>query len=279
MAVATRKECKDAVSVYGTEQWNAICSFPTATLDLAALTWSPDGASILVQDTRLRYRLLVYSPTGDLVARYQAYEHALGVRATSWSPDGSCLAVGSFDQVVRLLNPLSWRVVTEFTHAQPKLLPRASLSAETSALVEEAPGQYTTATDLGTLTLGSVKVDSTKLVPKVGVGLMAWSHDGNYLVTRDESMPTVLWIWDTSGLCQLLVQLEPVRSVKWAPGATALAFGTGGGQLYFWTPAEGVRAVELPAEGQCTGLQWGADGSYLCVSGKTVAFACAVGVE
>ena len=62
MAVATRKECKDAVSVYGTEQWNAICSFPTATLDLAALTWSPDGGSIMVQDTRLCYRLLVLLP-------------------------------------------------------------------------------------------------------------------------------------------------------------------------------------------------------------------------
>lgn len=34
--------------------------------------------------------------------------------------------------------------------------------------------------------------------PRMGVGLMHWSFDEAYLLTKNENCPSVLWVWRTS---------------------------------------------------------------------------------
>lgn len=38
------------------------------------------------------------------------------MKSVSWSPCGQFLAVGSYDQMLRVLNHLTWKVFAEFTH-------------------------------------------------------------------------------------------------------------------------------------------------------------------
>lgn len=38
---------------------------------------------------------------GTPLARYRAYEDALGVKSVAWAPSGQLLAVGSYDQARR----------------------------------------------------------------------------------------------------------------------------------------------------------------------------------
>jgi WD40 repeat protein len=105
LAVATRRDCKDHLSLYDASAgggWACLCTWPLDTVDLAGVSWAPDGTALCVQDTVLEYRLQVYSLQGELLARYAAYENALGIKAVQWSPDGAFLAVGSYDQVLKL---------------------------------------------------------------------------------------------------------------------------------------------------------------------------------
>ena len=44
---------------------------------------------------------------------YSAYDDALGIKTVRWSPTGQLLAVGSFDQKLRVLNCLNWRCALE----------------------------------------------------------------------------------------------------------------------------------------------------------------------
>ena len=44
-------------------------------------------------------RVAIYSPQGQLLGSFSAYDEALGVRCTAWSPSGQLLAVGSCDKV------------------------------------------------------------------------------------------------------------------------------------------------------------------------------------
>lgn len=74
LAMAERRECKDAVSVISTDTWTIAAHFTTATTDLANLKWSPDSTSIAVWDAPLDYLLLLYSPDGRLLHRYAAYD-------------------------------------------------------------------------------------------------------------------------------------------------------------------------------------------------------------
>lgn len=60
--------------------------------------------------------MLIYSPDGRCLFKYAAYENALGVKSVTWSPCGQFLGVGSYDQIVRVLNQLTWKPAAEFSH-------------------------------------------------------------------------------------------------------------------------------------------------------------------
>ncbi|XVF11266.1 hypothetical protein REPUB_Repub08aG0012000 [Reevesia pubescens] len=92
--------------------------FAVDTLDLADSQWSPDDSAIVIWDSPLEYKVLIYSPDGRCrcLFKYQAYESGLGVTSVSWSPCGQFLAVGSYDQMLRVLNHLTWKTFAEFMH-------------------------------------------------------------------------------------------------------------------------------------------------------------------
>lgn len=55
----------------------------------------------------------------------------------------------------------------------------------------------------------------------LGAGTVAWSHDGSYVLTRCDSMPSALWVWDTARLelAALLQQAHPVKCAEWDPAS------------------------------------------------------------
>lgn len=111
---------------------------------------------------------------------------------------------------------------------------------------------------------------------KLFSGLLAWSKDSQYICTRNDSMPTALWIWDMQRLevAAILVQKEPIRAAVWDPTCTRLLLCTGSSHLYMWTPS-GAFCVCSPLPGfSITDLKWNIDGSCLLLKDKD-AFCCA----
>lgn len=116
MALAERRDCRDFVSIFDCSQWQLVKNFPVETKDLAGLSWSPDGKVLCVWDSCLDYKVLLYSMDGRSVASYSAYEHALGVKCVRWSPSSQFLAIGSYDQKIRVLNHVTWKTVAAHSH-------------------------------------------------------------------------------------------------------------------------------------------------------------------
>lgn len=50
-------------------------------------------------------------------------------------------------------------------------------------------------------------------------GLVSWSPDSQFLVTRNDNMSGSLWVWDmtTMELSSVLCHLSDVLDAKWAP--------------------------------------------------------------
>ena len=273
MALAERRDCKDVLSVFECSSWQLVQHFPVATHDLAGLRWAPDGSVLAVWDSVLDYKVLMYSMNGRCLATYSAYEHALGVKTVTWAPSGQFLAVGSFDEKLRVLNHLTWRAVAEHTHpltvdsngvavyqeVEAKVPPLAPRTAARQSHYEPLPLP---------VSVPAVRPDPEKPNPKLGVGLASFSPDSRYVMSRNDNMPCAVWVWDMLELrlAALLLHTSPVRDVQWDPCQPRLAIATGCGRLYLWSPA-GAVSVCVPCDPafSLTRLVWHPNGTSLAL--------------
>ncbi|XP_047939297.1 WD repeat-containing protein WRAP73 [Salvia hispanica] len=297
-AICTRRDCKDYVNLLSCHTWEIMGVFAVDTLDLADIQWSPDDSAIVIWDSILEYKVLIYSPDGRCLSKYQAYESGLGVKSVSWSPCSQFLAVGSYDQMIRVLNHLTWKVFAEFTHLsnvrgpcaaavfkevdEPLLLDMSELSLSDEFIQRSSDNGAETCIQVRydvlevPVTLPTQKPPADKPNPKQGIGLMSWSSDSQYMCTRNDSMPTVVWVWDVQRLelAAILIQKDPVRAAAWDPTCCRLVLCTGSSNLYMWTPS-GAYCINAPfPQFSVLDLKWNSDGSCLILKDKD-SFCCA----
>ncbi|XP_053307920.1 WD repeat-containing protein WRAP73 [Spea bombifrons] len=267
MALAERRDCTDYVSIFVCNDWRLLRHFETETQDLTGIEWAPNGCVLAVWDTCLEYKMLLYSLDGRLLSSYRAYEWSLGIKSVAWSPSSQFLAVGSFDEKVRILNHVTWKPIKELSHPATVNHPKAVVYKE----LERCPGVATDElmfplpkgkpsslfsvrskyeiADVP-VTLRVIKPDTDRANPELGVGMLAFSPDNRYLASRNDNMPCSVWIWDVQKmrLFAVLEQTLPVRSFLWDPIQPRLAVCTGNSKVYLWSPAGSV-SVPVPTEG------------------------------
>jgi WD40 repeat protein len=109
MAIAERRECKDWVSIYYTgNEWKLVNTFEVETLDLVDLQWIKEDTAILLWDSPLECKILVYSAmTGELIAKHCPHTLGLGVKSVSSSPNSSYIIAAFFDPKIRVYNAIS----------------------------------------------------------------------------------------------------------------------------------------------------------------------------
>lgn len=114
-------------------------------------------------------------------------------------------------------------------------------------------------------TLPTVTSSPNDSQPKIGISTIAFNNpDGNLIATRNDSMPTTVWIWSLKLLrpYAVLVQLNPIKSISWHPTIPDLLMiqctpdsSTGEpstmsqGVVYLWSAAwSQPRAVTVPMD-------------------------------
>ncbi|XP_056102777.1 WD repeat-containing protein WRAP73 [Rhinichthys klamathensis goyatoka] len=298
MALAERRECKDYISVFVCDDWHLLRHFESETQDLAGLEWSPNGCVLAVWDNSLEYKMLLYSLDGRLLSSFSAYEWSLGIKSVSWSPSSQFLAVGSYDEKVRILNHITWKKITEFEHPATIVNTKAVVFKE----VEKRPVVGSEDLSIHQLTVDNslfstqskyeitqlptqvlvIKPDPDRANPKIGVSAMAFSADNRYLATKNDNMPQSLWVWDMQrlGLLAVLEQTGPVRCFVWDPHRPRLALCTGNTKVYLWSPA-GCVSVNVPVEGsfQVQSVFWHCSGSSLILLSKEQLCLCYMETE
>lgn len=66
LAVGHRIECKDHIGVYSVQPWQELSKFRSRTNDMVSLQWTPGGTHLVAQDSQLQYRLMIYTPAGEV---------------------------------------------------------------------------------------------------------------------------------------------------------------------------------------------------------------------
>ncbi|XP_026867092.1 WD repeat-containing protein WRAP73 isoform X1 [Electrophorus electricus] len=287
MALAERRDCKDYISVFVCDDWHLLRHFETDTQDLAGVEWSPNGCVLAAWDSCLEYKMLLYSLDGRLLSTYSAYEWSLGIKSVAWSPSSQFLAIGSYDEKVRILNHITWKKLTEFEHhptitnskavvfkevEKRPVIPTEDLSIQQIAM-ESSLFDIQSKYEIPPLPVQVpvVKPDPDRANPKIGISAIAFSVDNRYLATKNDCMPQSVWVWDMQrlGPTAVLEQTAPVRFFAWDPRRPRLALCTGNTKLYLWSPA-GCVSVKVPVEGgfQVQSLFWHCSGDSVVLLGK-----------
>uniref|UniRef100_A0A7N9DBC1 WD repeat containing, antisense to TP73 n=1 Tax=Macaca fascicularis TaxID=9541 RepID=A0A7N9DBC1_MACFA len=270
MALAERRDCKDYVSIFVCSDWQL-----------------------------LRYKILLYSLDGRLLSAYSAYEWSLGIKSVAWSPSSQFLAVGSYDGKVRILNHVTWKMITEFGHPatinNPKIVvykeaeksPQLGLGCLSfpppgagAGPLPSSESKYEIASV--PVSLQTLKPVTDRANPKIGIGMLAFSPDSYFLATRNDNIPNAVWVWDIQKLrlFAVLEQLSPVRTFQWDPQQPRLAICTGGSRLYLWSPA-GCMSVQVPGEGDFAVLSlcWHLSGDSMALLSKDHVCLCFLETE
>uniref|UniRef100_A0A8C5XSD7 WD repeat containing, antisense to TP73 n=1 Tax=Microcebus murinus TaxID=30608 RepID=A0A8C5XSD7_MICMU len=260
MALAERRDCKDYVSVFVCSDWQLLRHFDTDTQDLAGIV--ANVVALCVPSTNGPVYSL-YRVFAGLLSAFCAYEWSLGVKCVAWSPSSVPGAgVGSYtDERVRILNHVTWKMITEFGHpaaiSNPKIVVYKEAQKSPKPGLGRLPFPPPRATSESKYEIASVPASLQTLKPladranpKIGVGMLAFSPDSYFLATRNDNVPNAVWVWDMQKLRLFVVleQLSPVRSFQWDPQQPRLAICTGGSKVYLWSPA-GCVSVQVPGEG------------------------------
>lgn len=157
LCVVHRIELQDYIGVYSATPVSELAKFKCRgnNNDVTAVSWTPNGAHIVAIDSPLTYRLAVYTPSGEVVATYEAYQNALGIRSINFfrpvvgiiaSPSSESrssaqlLAVNSYDGKIRLLSTRSWQAVFVLPLVHPREMDIGLCADGQTILVETMDG-------------------------------------------------------------------------------------------------------------------------------------------
>ncbi len=157
LCVVHRIELQDYIGVYSATPVSELAKFKCRgnNNDVTAVNWTPNGAHIVAIDSPLTYRLAVYTPSGEVVATYEAYQNALGIRSISFfrpamgitassssesRSSAQLLAVNSYDGKIRLLSTRSWQAVFVLPLVHPREMDVGLCADGQTILVETMDG-------------------------------------------------------------------------------------------------------------------------------------------
>ncbi|EAS04393.2 WD repeat WRAP73-like protein, putative (macronuclear) [Tetrahymena thermophila SB210] len=256
MALAERRDIKDYIGIYYTKDWKLVNHFQVDTMDLVDIQWSKDDGSILVWDSSINYKFLVYHPSNGLIQRIQPYEYALGIKCVELSNTPNFVAIGSYDEKIRLVNTLTWKIITELEHkANIKEYSNAVVYREQNStllnaqhLVDRTTTQFVIDESINKLPGAKQSTDKSQ---QSGVTDVTFSFNANYIASKSASFPNAVFIWEVSllELRYIILLQNPVKGFLWSHNSNNLIIYAGSNKIYFWS-LDGASVCELPQYGK-----------------------------
>ncbi|KAF2138127.1 uncharacterized protein K452DRAFT_329023 [Aplosporella prunicola CBS 121167] len=254
-ALLSRPAAQDMITLHARVTFSLLKTVILASSDAQGFKWSPDGRWFVVWDApSTGYRLYVYTADGHLYRTYSGDEdvevRGLGIKSIEWSSRGDFLAVGGFDERVTLLSTRTFSPTVFLDHTSVVQLSAGEVWQE--QISATSGHSYTRVPQPVSPPLAPQAANEP--VPKSGISVVAFNADGSLIATRDDSMPTSVWLWDLSRLAArtVLIQHSPVKSLQWHPSIPNLVLIHCAQEepiVYFWDASTNEpRAVHIPLE-------------------------------
>ena len=291
MALAERQNGKDFIGIYFIDDFSLVSHFQVATFDLNDLLWTKDATNLIVIDTPLEVKFLIYSPTGNLIMTCEPYLYGLGIEIAKLSYNSHTLGLGFNDGIIRLYNCMtnSFKEIIELNHnintitnenlvtvfKEEEISPKNSNNNKKniSSNSNNFKNNYTKYIECSF----PYKLNqSNKIKSLQGIGaisILEFSYDSKFIASKYEAMNNIIFIWETTSLKlhTVIVQLNNIKNMKWSPKENILLIVTDNSKLYTFT-LDNVYIIELVSDMNnpfnASNLQWASDGKSFIVSDK-----------
>ncbi|PVV04594.1 hypothetical protein BB560_000908 [Smittium megazygosporum] len=286
-AVLIRSDYKDQVALYSTVSWSFIKMFPLETIDAQEIMWSSDGNCICAWDISGNYLVQIFNSLGILKKSFSLPISELGIQSVSWSPVGSFLALGSYDQEVRVLNNITWKPISTFSLKPNITAPRVEILTEVSdsynagdkigyeqvKLASISKCKFIHSTSPATIKK-SLVTDLSKPISRAGVYFLEFNANDSLLACLNANTPNCVWIWSMSEM-RIVVVIQcssAIQKCSWNPSnPMALVFVSGNNQVYYYEHDQGISVCPSGAETlEFTQFEWNQDGNSILLFDKNL---------
>jgi WD40 repeat protein len=227
--------------VYHTQSWKMVNSFLVDMFDTAGISWAPNDANIIAWDNCINYKLLTFCPMRGLISKFEPYNHALGIKSVKYSNNSLFVAVGSFDEKVRLLNAKTWKAIGELDCSQTVVnTEEVTVFKEEDVYGNDRVKMVKSLENNHAYKINTTKVVSKESAPNQGVSVIEFSRDDSYIACKNDNMPYTIFIFNTSSLSlDSVVNLScHVKMFKWFKNENRLCFFAGSNNLLFWKDSQ-----------------------------------------
>jgi len=255
MALAERKDTNDIIGIYFIKKWICLRRFSVDTEDLQDIKWSYDNSGIIIVDSPAVCKILIYNIFGELLNKIDIYQNKLGIKKFDISPNGHLYCLGLFDQSLRIYNNISYTCSSIFNHDKDVLDNKNVNYYKEEIINQEGETKYVELKPPIDLKSENIYIKGSNLfndkLPKIGIGKMAFSYDNNFLATKNDNMPNVLFIWDLNimFLQTILIHLNEISCFEWMKTKNILFISTNNNKLYYFT-LDSCKILQLPNDFQ-----------------------------
>ena len=262
MAIAIRKQIKDYIEIYDTEDYSIVSCFICNTNDLENIFWSKDNTFILAyENTNYDSKLYIYGLSGNLIMINEPYKNYPGITKNNISPNGHYITLGYYDNSIRLFHYLSFKLCKEINPTDlllPDIFNKNSdfIFSKTVILVEDSNKDEINFNHLYDKEKYMFSVE--KSFPKKNIHLnnnelnyinnLEYSFNSQYLAFTSTKYQHIILIYDINAfkLSFLLVFETNVINFAWSTCSIQLVICTeNDNKIYFFMPQR-VKAYKLP---------------------------------
>ena len=265
MAILIRKQIKDWIEIYDTNDYELSGSFVCSSINSENIFWSKDNTFILVQEnSNYDSKLFIYSLSGNLISILEPYKNYPGIIKFNISPNGHYMTASYYDNIIRLYHYLSFKLCKEINPNNLLISNdknKKFIFEKTVILVENTQKDDINFEHLFDKEKELFNIEST--FPKKNLNInennnnislnnyisnFSYSFNSQYLAFVSSKFPHIILIYDITAfkLSFLLVFENNIIDFIWSPSSLQLVICTENStKIYFFQPQR-AKGFKLP---------------------------------
>ncbi|XP_017876608.1 WD repeat-containing protein WRAP73-like [Ceratina calcarata] len=260
LAVVVTVEGDDNIEIYNTDNWKLSKKLICARLNnIDGICWSPnsellciwssfsDEPKLIIYSNLLERDIAVFYPTRNKLSPKEFIEHVnlKGIENVKWMPSGQLLAVTGFNEMIVLLNHVTWKPLAKL-YLEPVIKENYLNKVYEERIIQsKLSAKNTNCYDKHVLEEKSerpvnIKIGKKNDIDRLSIAkfdILEFSYCGQYLAVKHQLYPTTLWIWNIiEDYFDYIILKNPITGAKWNPTRAHLLIFCECAYMFEWTP-------------------------------------------